>query len=206
MKYAALGRKLYPADVYYDKLEIDKERKKNGAGPDLFKKYEIVIEKEAKDFDLRLDYASEMFNYLYTDQKAPADQKSIYFEKIVTTIKKCIELNPQSEDGHLLLGKTYFNEAAAIQDELKTVKGTTPADQQKKADLKSKMEARMKEALPHLENALALFEKMTPEQLKDRRMKNEYKTTLYLLTDAYRFLGNTEKEKFYDKKYQALNQ
>ena len=47
---------------------------------------------------------------------------------------------------------------------------------------------------------------MTADQLKDKRTKNEYKTTLYLLTDAHRFLGNTEKEKAYQKKYDVLNQ
>ena len=104
------------------------------------------------------------------------------------------------------MGKTYFNEAAAIQDELKAIKGTAPADTQKKNEFKKRMEDKMKAAIPNLENALSLFEGMSPEQLKDRRMKNEYKTTLYLLTDAYRFLWNTEKEKFYDKKYQVLNQ
>lgn len=206
LKYAALGRKFYPADTYYDKLEIDKERKKNGAGPELFKKYESVIEKEPNDYDLRLDLASEMFNYLYTDQKAPADQKTAYYDKIVSHIKKCIEIDPKKHDAHLLLGKTYFNEAVVYQDELKTIKGTTPADQQKKTELKSKMEARMKEAIPNLETALGIFEKMSADELKDRHVKNEYKTTLYLLTDANRFLGNTEKEKFYDKKYQVLNQ
>jgi hypothetical protein len=204
-KYAALGRKMYPTDTYYDKLDLDKMKKK-GVGADLFKQYEVVIAKEPKDFEMRYDYAAEMFNWLYMEQKAPADQKTTYFEKIVDQLKACIEINPKEPDGHLLMGKTYFNEAAAIQDELKLVKGTTPADVQKKADFKKKMEDKMKEAIPHLENALAIYDAMSAEQLKDKRNKNEYKTTLYLLTDAYRFLGNTEKEKTYQKKYDVLNQ
>lgn len=204
-KYAALGRKMFPTDTYYDKLDLDKMKKK-GIGPDLFKQYEVVIAKEPKDYEMRYDYAAEMFNWLYMDQKAPADQKVTYFEKVVEQLKACIEINPKEPDGHLLMGKTYFNEAAAIQDELKLVKGSTPADVQKKNDYKKKMEDKMKEALPHLENALAIYDAMTADQLKDKRNKNEYKTTLYLLTDAYRFLGNTEKEKAYQKRYDALNQ
>lgn len=204
-KYAALGRKLYPADTYYDKLEMDKMKKK-GVSPELFAKYEEVLTKEPKDVEMRYDYAAEMFNYLYMDQKVAAAEKQAYFEKIVAQLKICIEQNPKEPDGHLLLGKTYFNEAAAIQEELKTVKGTTPADTQKKTDMKKRMEDRMKEALPFFETALGIYEGMTADQLKDRRTKNEYKSTLYLLTDAYRFLGNTEKEKMYQKKYDALNQ
>jgi hypothetical protein len=65
----------------------------------------------------------------------------------------------------------------------------------------------MNEALPYLENALAIFETTDPESFKkDKRLKNEYKNTLYILVDAYRFLGNKEKEQYYDKKYQVLNQ
>jgi hypothetical protein len=204
-KYAALGRKLYPNDTYYDKLDLDKAKKK-GVGPDLFKQYDAVITREPKDYELRYDFAAEMFNWLYMDQKAPAEEKTAYFEKIVAQLSVCVEINPKEPDGHLLLGKTYFNEAAAIQDELKATKGTTPADVQKKNDLKKKMEDRMKEAIPNLENGLAIYEAMTADQLKNKRNKNEYKTTLYLLTDAYRFLGNTEKEKMYQKKYDVLNQ
>ena len=47
---------------------------------------------------------------------------------------------------------------------------------------------------------------MSADQLKDKRTKNEYKSTLYLLTEVHRFLGNKDKEKEYDAKYQALNQ
>jgi len=65
----------------------------------------------------------------------------------------------------------------------------------------------MNEALSPLEKALEIFEKMTPEEFKaEKRLKNEYKTTLYLLSEAHKFLGNAEKEKAYTKKYDALNQ
>jgi hypothetical protein len=205
-KYAALGRKLYPNDAYYDKLDLDKERKK-GNGPDLFKKYEAVLEKTPKDYDMRFDYAAEIFNWLFMDQKAAADQKQTYFDKIITELKTCIQTDAAKPDAHLLMGKVYFNDAANIQDELKATKGTTPADVQKKTELKTKMESRMKEAIPHLEKALVVFEGMKKDEvMKDRRLKNEYKTTVNLLTEAYRFLGNPEKEKFYQKKYDELNQ
>ena len=204
-KYAALGRKLYPNDTYYDKLDLDKAKKK-GVGPDLFKQYEVVINKEPTDYEMRYDYAAEIFNWLYMEQKTPAGEKVAYFEKIVSQLKAAIATNSKQPDAYLLLGKTYFNEAAAIQDELKLIKGTTPADTQKKTELKKKMEDRMKEAIPQLELALGIYEAMTADQMKDKRTKNEYKTSLYLLTDAHRFLGNTEKEKAYQKKYDVLNQ
>jgi hypothetical protein len=205
-KYAALGRKLYPADSYYSKLDLDRERKNAGVGPELFKKYEAVLQSDAKDYDIRFDYAAEMFNWLFMDQKAPAGEKQNYINKINEQLKVCIQTQPKKHEAHLLLGKTFYNEAAAIQDEVRTIKGTTPADTQKKNELKAKMDVMMKDAIPHLENGLAIFEGMSADELKDRRTKNEYKSTLYLLTEAYKFMGNVEKEKFYQKKYDALNQ
>lgn len=205
-KYAAIGRKLYPTDSYYSKLDLDRERKNAGVGPELFKKYETVLQTDAKDYDIRFDYAAEMFNWVFMDQKAPAGEKQAYLDKINEQLKICIQTQPKKHEAHLLLGKTFYNEAAAIQDEVRTIKGTTPADTQKKNEMKAKMDNLMKEAIPHLENGLAIFEGMSADDLKERRTKNEYKSTLYLLTEAYKFMGNTEKEKFYQKKYDALNQ
>ncbi len=205
-KYAAAGRKLYPADSYYEKLELDRERKK-GVSQELFKKYEAVLVKEPKDYDIRYDYAAELFNWIYTDQAAPADQKVAIFNKILEQLKLCTDIDNFKPDAHLLMGKTYFNEAAAIQEAMKGVKGSAPAEVQKKTEMKAQMEARMKESIKPLETALGIFEQMSAEDLKkERRLRNEYKTTLYLLTEVYRFIGNPEKEKMYDKKYQALNQ
>ncbi len=205
-KYAEAGRKLYPKDMYYDRLELDKMRKSGATALDIFKKYETIMAGEPKDYELRYDYAAEIFNWLYMDSKATAEQKPEYFGKIISTLKNCIELDAKQPDAHLLLGKTYFNEAAFMQDEMKKVKGTTPADTQKKTEMKKQMEDKMKEALPHLDNSLVIYSGMTADQLKDKRTNNEYKSTLYLLTEAHRFLGNKDKEKEFDAKYQALNQ
>mgnify|MGYP001319076546 CR=1 FL=1 len=206
-KYAAMGRKLYPEDSYYDRVELDRERKKNGIGPALFEKYDVVLQRDTKDYDLRYDYAAEVFNWMYNDGEAPADQKEKYFNKIVEQLKICTEIDPAKIDGYLLLGKTYFNDAAFLQEDLKKIRGKTPEDEKKKADMKAKMETRMKEALPFLERSHEMFKKVKEEEFKaEKRLRNEYKTTLYLLTEAHRFLGNTEKEKFYDKEYQKLNQ
>jgi len=206
-KYATAGRKLYPNDTYYDKLELDRERNNNGLSPELFAKYEVVISKEPGNYDLRFDYAAELFNWIYTELKATKEQQPVIFEKIVTQLKKCIELDVKKSDSYVLAGKTYYNEAAFIQESGKGLKSTVPEELKKKNELKVQMDKRMNESLPYLEKALEIFEKMTPEDFKaEKRLKNEYKTTLYLLSDAHRFLGNTEKEKAYTKKYDALNQ
>jgi hypothetical protein len=206
-KYSAAGRKLYPNDTYYDKLELDRERNNKGLSPELFAKYEVVIGKEPNNYDVRFDYAAELFNWLYTDQKVPQDQQVSVFEKIVVQLKKCIEIDPKKTDTYVLAGKTYYNDAAFMQEAGKNLKATVPEELKKKNELKIQMEKRMNEALPYLEKANDIFEKMTPEEFKaEKRLKNEYKNTLYLLAEAHKFLGNTDKEKIYNKKLDGLNQ
>ncbi len=206
-KYSAAGRKLYPNDTYYDKLELDRERNTKGLSPDLFAKYEVVIGKEPNNYDVRFDYAAELFNWLYTDQKVPQDQQASIFEKIVAQLKKCIEIDPKKTDTYVLAGKTYYNDAAFMQEAGKNLKATVPEELKKKNELKVQMDKRMNEALSYLEKANEIFEKMTPEEFKaEKRLKNEYKNTLYLLAEAHKFLGNTDKEKAYNKKLDSLNQ
>lgn len=206
-KYASAGRKLYPNDTYYDKLELDKERNSKGLSPELFAKYEIVIAKEPNNYDVRFDYAAELFNWLYSDQKVPKEEQSAVFEKIISQLKKCIDLDSKKPDTYILAGKTHYNEAAFIQESGKNLKATVPEELKKKNELKAQMDKRMNEALPYLEKANEIFEKMTPEEFKaEKRLKNEYKNTLYLLAEAHKFLGNTEKEKVYNKKLDGLSQ
>ena len=203
-KYVASGRKLYPKDSYYDKLDLDRQRK-IGGGPDLFVIYEKVIAAEPSDYDMRFDYAAEMFNWIYTDQKGTSAEKEKISAKIIEQLNACVALKADNPDAPLLIGKTYFNEAAALQESYNSIKGKTPADLDKKAGIKTKMEKNLKDAIKSLETAASLFEKMPADDFKkDRRLKSEYKTTLYLLSESYKFLGDNAKAQFYEKKEQAL--
>ena len=205
-KYADMGRALYPKDTYYDRVDLDKMRKEDADPVTIFNKYEQIVAIDPKDYDIRYDYAAEIFNWLYMDSKATPEQKATYFEKLISNLNTAIEIDPKKPEAHLLIGKTHFNEAAFIQEEIKKIKGSAPADVQKRNDMKKKMEDRMKEAIAPLDRTNEIYTAMTAEQMKDKRTKNEYKSVLYLLTEVHRFLGNKDKEKEYDTKYQALNQ
>lgn len=205
-KYADMGRALYPKDTYYDRVDLDKMRKEDADPITIFNKYEQIITIDPKDYDIRYDYAAEIFNWLYMDSKATPEQKTTYFDKLIANLNTAIEIDPKKPEAHLLMGKTHFNEAAFIQEEIKKIKGSAPADVQKRNDMKKKMEDRMKESIAPLDRTNEIYAAMTAEQMKDKRTKNEYKSTLYLLTEVHRFLGNKDKEKEYDAKYQALNQ
>jgi hypothetical protein len=67
------------------------------------------------------------------------------------------------------------------------------------------MDKHLQEAIKSLTITAALFEKMPQDEFKkDRRNKSEYKSTLYLLAESYRVLGDTKKSQEYEKKEQAI--
>jgi len=203
-KYFKSGKKLYPEDPYYAKFEIDKERKK-GLSPELFKKYEISIQKDPKDYDIRLGYAADLFDWLYTEQKGNEKEREQAFRSIVEQLNACSSLDATKTDPLTLLGKSHYNEAAAKQEQYNKIKSTAPADQKKKADIKTQMESNMQDAIVAFEKALLIFEKYTADELKkERSIRSDYKQTLYLLSECYKFLGDTKKAEMYLKKEETI--
>ena len=203
-KYFKSGQKLYPEDSYYAKFEIDKERKK-GISQELFKKYENSILKDPKDYDIRLGYAADMFDWLYTEQKGTEKEREQAFRAIVEQLNACSSLDATKTDPLTLLGKSHYNEAAAKQEQYNKIKSTAPADQKKKADIKTHMDSHMQDAIVAFEKALLIFEKYTAEEIKkERSIRSDYKQTLYLMSECYKFLGDTKKSEMYLKKEEGI--
>ena len=72
----------------------------------IFNKYEQIVAIDPKDYDIRYDYAAEIFNWLYMDSKATPEQKATYFEKLISSLNTAIEIDPKKPEAHLLMGKT----------------------------------------------------------------------------------------------------
>ncbi len=204
IKYSNLGRKLYPNDAYFDKLNIELEKEK-GISVDLFQKYESIIQKDPKDYYIRINYANDMFDWLYTKQKGTEKEQDIVFKSIKDQLNACSQLDPGNTDPLTMLGNSYFNAAVNKQDKFNSIKSSTPTEQKKKADIKIEIEGLLKDAIISYEKALLIFEKYTAEELKkERSIRNDYKQTLYQLSECYKVLGDTKKSEMYLKKEETI--
>jgi tetratricopeptide (TPR) repeat protein len=200
-KYVELGRQVYPKDPYFVTIKIDWARENNNY-QELFNGYEELTALQPDSLNNNLSYASEMFDYLFikNPDKKPADYDAIG-AKIETQINKTLSKDYDPMSSNLIIGQLYYNQGLDQVTESDKVKGTTPEDKKKKADLKAKANAKYTQAIPHIEKVTSMLEgKGTVSGKEKSTLRNMY----IMLGDMYSATGNKAKADEYDKKYSAL--
>ncbi|HET7116502.1 MAG TPA: hypothetical protein VFI29_08430, partial [Hanamia sp.] len=83
VKYATLGKELYPKEDYFDFVEMDYYREHDNK-PALFKKYDEVTARHPDSLRYHLNYATEIFSYVYN-----SDEGTVIKDKdaLLTTLK-----------------------------------------------------------------------------------------------------------------------
>jgi len=199
-KYAAVGKSLYPKDTYFDDVALQM-LKDQGKTDDLIKKYEEVLANDPNNYEHQYNYGNTLFAIVYGADKKPANSADL-ITKMEAAFTKCTQLDSTRPEAFLALGKSHFNQAVAVNDTIKTIKGKTPADDANKKALTAQAEAQIKAAIPPLEKVFAYYDAQA--KLKTAE-KSNYKSSLSLLGDCYRYIDNKDKAKFYDDKYTAAD-
>jgi len=196
-KYMKTGRELYPDNDYWLDVELadvdSKDKKK------LFAKYEELIAKYPGKYLMNYNYSVELFNYNYTGDSKPADYAETQ-AKIESALKRTIEIN-STADANMLMARHIYNMVYDIQDAQKLIKGTTPADQKKKADLKTQMIAKVDMMLPYAQKAFDIYDakaNMKPVE------KGNFKIVADFLASAYELKGDKAKADEYTKKKDSI--
>lgn len=197
-KYLQLGRELYPADDRWYQIELEEVDEKDKKA--LFAKYEELIPKYPDKYVLSYNYAVELFNYSNQDPK-PADYKET-LTKFENALKKTLEINKSYPEANMLMAGHYYNKIYDIQDELREVKGNTPADQKKKADIKKRMTDMADQVIPYGQAAFDIYS--SKATLKASEKGNFKKVAGYLAT-AYEVKGDKAKSDQYIKKQESIN-
>jgi len=90
----------------------------------------------------------------------------------------------------MLMSMHLYNITFEIQDEIKLIKGNTEAEQQKRAEIKTRMVAKADEMIPY---ALSVFGALNAKtSLKPNESGNLRKITDFLVS-AYEIKGDKEK-------------
>ncbi|HJS55002.1 MAG TPA: hypothetical protein VJ765_10670 [Chitinophagaceae bacterium] len=197
-KYLQLGRELYPAEDRWYQIELDEVDEKDKKA--LFAKYEELLPKYPDKYVLYYNYSVELFNYSNGDPK-PADYKEI-MAKFESTLKKTLAINQSYPEANMLMAGYYYNIIYDIQDELRDVKGNTPADQKKRADIKKKMTDMADQVIPYGQAAFDIYN--SKPTLKASEKGNFKKVSGYLST-AYEVKGDKAKAEEYIKKQESIN-
>ena len=198
-KYFVLGRELYPAEDRWYQMELEQVDAKDKKA--LFAKYEELMPKYPDKYILAYNYSVELFNLTYAGDTKPADYKEKQ-QKVESVIKKTLAINKNYPEANVLMARHYYNVLYDFQDELQAVKGTTPADQKKKADLKTKMN----EAADHLITySQAAYDLYGAKPTLKAGEKGNYKVVASYLSTAYEVKGDKAKADEYRKKSEANN-
>ena len=197
-KYLALGRELFPADDRWYQIELDEVDSKDKKA--LFAKYEELMPKYPDKYLMSYNYAVEMFNYTYAGDTKPADYKESQ-KKIETILKTTIERKKDYPEANVLMARHFYNVLYDAQDEIQAIKGTTPADQKKKADLKPKMIAAADQLIVYAQAAFDLYNAKATLKAGE---KGNFKVVAGYLSTAYEVKGDKVKMEEYRKKAEGI--
>lgn len=202
VKYATLGKELYPKEDYFDFVEMDYYREHDNK-PALFKKYDEVTARHPDSLRYHLNYATEIFSYVYnSDEGTVIKDKDALLTTLKDQLEKAHTLDPQNSSVNLLYSQFYYNNGIMALQEAEKIKGAklTPDQQQQKKDFNSKGEQALKDAVPYAEAAMKDLE--TGFKKED---KSKYKSAVNLLQNIYQSLGDKVNLKKYQDIYDAAD-
>ncbi len=198
IKYANIGKQLFPKDDYFDLVEMDYYREKENHAA-LFKEYDDLTARNPDSLRNHLNYATEIFSYLYnSDEGTAISNKEELLNKLKAQLDKAIALDPNNSSVNLLYAQYYYNQGIVTMEDATKIKGAklTPEQQKKRTDLTSTGQNFLKQAIPYAEKAMT-----TLEEGYKKAEKSRYKSVVNLLQNIYQSIGDKSKLKFYQDKY-----
>ncbi len=177
----------YPGDTYWLERELNKVDKKDK--PALLAKYEAMLPSVGPDYNFNYNYCAELFNYVFSGSSRPAD-----YAAALTKLKNAINTLKgikNTGDVNLLMGKTIFNQAYEVQDEMNTLlKSKKPEDVKKAAAKKIEMMSLADACIQACEVAIPLF---LENQALTKGDKANLKSAYSLMDSMYEVKGNKAK-------------
>ena len=202
VKYASIGKELYPDDDYFDFVEMDYYRESDNK-PALFKKYDEITARHPDSLRYHLNYATEIFSYVYNSPDGTViNDKDALLKTLKDQLEKAHTLEPDNSSVNLLYSQYYYNNGIiALQDAAK-IKGAklTPDQQKQRTDLTNQGKDALKQAIPYSEAAMK-----TLETGYKKTERSKYKSAVNLLQNIYQGLGDNANLKKYQDIYDGAD-
>lgn len=197
-KYIALGRELYPSEGdYWLSIEF------GNPGSDTTKRlarYEQLMAKYPDNYSLAIDYATELYNYTYTNEKKPADYAARQ-ERLKNGIQKALNIR-NTAFANYIMGQHIYQQIYDLDDQARLLRGNTPAEVAKRKDLNAKQSAKYEELYPYVQKAYDLY---TAEgSAMKSQDKANYRRLINQLIDYHQRKKQDDKMKFYQDKLKSL--
>jgi tetratricopeptide (TPR) repeat protein len=193
LKYADIGRELYPNDsswkdievnVYDNQLEL---YRKSGNKDSLFAAYDRVVAKFPNNNIFLYNYGLEMYQYASDTTKRPANADELV-KRANDILNKSLAIKPDYPQAALILGEISYNEAVDLQAKARTIKGSTPDAVKKRADIRDQAMKKYDESIP-------FFQKVEADLASKGKLKMDDKTALRNAYDSLVTIYEQKKQK-----------
>jgi hypothetical protein len=192
-KYLNTGKELFTDDEYWIKLELgnivnEKER---------FIRYEQLLQKYPSNFNLVMDYAVELFNYVYADAK-PADFETRQ-NRLQSLLTKALSVDPNSAMANFVMSQHVYSQVYDMEEILRGMKEDTQAEQIKKKTFSTRLDQKYEELLLYSSKGYDLY-----SQNINSESKSNCRKLLGQLIAYYQKKKQGEKVNYYKEKLKAL--
>lgn len=195
-KYLELGASVFPEYNGWLAYELDM------VGNDKMKrlaKYEELMQKYPKNYELAVDYGIQYFNHTYSNENKPADYTARQ-AKLESSLKAAAAIKETALVNYLL-SRHINNQIADLEEEKRNVKGTAAADVAKKKDLDAKINQKYEELFTYSQKAFDLYSAQVDLKGSD---KVYFREVTRDLVDYYQLKKNTAKVTEYQNKLKQL--
>lgn len=192
-RYLNAGKEIFPDNDYWIKLELGNAADEKTR----FARYDQLLQKYPGNFDLMMDYAVELFNYVYAELQ-PADFENRQ-NRLQTLLAKALSTDANSALANFIMSQHVYNQVYDMEEALRGMKEDTPAEQARKKTFSSKLDQKYEELLTYSLKAYELYsKKITPEN------KNYCRKTINQLIAYYQKKKQGDKVSYYEDKLKAF--
>lgn len=162
-------------------------------------KYEELVGVNPTSYYLAYNYAVELFNYLYAQDKKPADAAN-YESKVEPAINNAIKVK-SGPDANLLMVRYLSAQIYKMEDDVRLIKGTKPEDAKKRQTVVAQTNTLWDKMAPYAVEAFNGYS--TRQDLKGYE-KGNLKFVSNILIDYYTMKKDAAKAKAYQDKMKEL--
>ncbi len=189
------ARRLYPQnDDYWVALEI--ENAVDGVEkPAVFERYESLLKKYPENFAINYNYAVELYQYVYSDERKTADNEA-YKTKITGLLDRALKTKPESLEANFLMANFTYNNSIDISEAAMKIKGPKPEDLKRKKEMNERSMKMMDGAIPYAEKVVNIFGGIAKPKSSE---KINYRQSVVILRNIYESKKDAANADKYDK-------
>ena len=180
-----------PSDANIRAFEVNYYIKNNKL-TELVKRMEDATVKEPSNASLQLTLAMTYQGIANPKDGSKPANAAEYLAKAETALLAAVKLAPEDANINYNTSTIYFNQAAAITDQMNQITGTTAADNAKYADLQKKRNAAFDKAEPYLKKSYDVLS-AKPVASLNTDDKETYRATLRAMKQLYGAENKTDK-------------